>query len=114
MVNEASEEPPTQRVYLPGSTTHCPFRIPDGKLVLWDPEHDGSCLLRLEVDPRESFERTAGSFDAAYVFAYVELGDLIAFAVARIGDIDSDFYIIPAAGRRVAAPQDGHSRRWCS
>src|SRR5271156_4324499 len=52
------------------------------------------------MDPRESFERKAGSFDAAYIFSYVELGDLIALAVARIGDIDSDFYIIAAAGSR--------------
>ncbi len=28
-----------------------PFRIPDGKLVLWNTEQDGSCLLRLKVDP---------------------------------------------------------------
>src|SRR5580698_2584330 len=50
------------------------------------------------MDPRESFEGAAGSFDAAYIFSYVKLGDLIAFAVARIGDIDSDLYRVAGAG----------------
>src|ERR1700761_290985 len=50
------------------------------------------------MDPRESFERSAGSFNAAYIFSDIELGDLVAFAVARIGDIDSDLYIIVTSG----------------
>ena len=94
MVNGASEEPPTQRVYLPGSTTHClsAFQTASWSCGIRNTTVLVSCGLRWIRG--ESFERAAGSFDAAYIFSYIELGDLIAFAVARIGDIDSDFYII--------------------